>query len=76
MRFMKGVKDGSRLFGEMLSGLVNTALLTLVYLLVLTPTAILAKIVGKRFLNLDITKKSRWKNAESIKTKERYYRQF
>ena len=76
-QFLKGVKEGMKLFGENIAVLVNSILLTGVYIIGVGSTAILAKIMGKKF----ITKKGRgetyWKELNLKKRKkEEYYRQF
>ncbi len=72
--FLKGAKEGIYYFGELISTLFNTALLFIAYVFVLGPTAIIAKIVGKRFLQ---TENSGWLNIDEKETAEgSFYRQF
>lgn len=72
--FLKGFKEGMYGFGELVSVLFNTALLFVVYCFIVGPTAIIGKIVGKRFLQ---NRNSGWQNInEKELTEESFYRQF
>lgn len=76
--FLKGVKKGMSNFGHSISIIINTFLLILVYLSGVGITSIIARIVGKKFINEEISsKKSYWSNL-NLKRKpiEEYYRQF
>jgi len=71
--------EGSKLFGELISMVINSILLIFVYFIGVGLTSIFAKILGKKFLDKKIDKncKSYWKelNLETKPVKE-YYRQF
>ena len=72
--FLRGLKEGMYGFGEIISLLFNTILLFIIYCFVLGPTAIIAKVVGKRFLQ---KKNSGWQNINEKELKnESFYRQF
>lgn len=76
--FFRGFKKGNELFGDTIAALVNTFLLTIVYVLGVGLTSIFAKIVQKKFLNIREEKiQSYWKDI-NLTTKEinEYYRQF
>ncbi len=74
-----GFKAGFGKFGHNLSLIVNSLLLSVVYLLGVGSSSIIAKIFGKHFLNLKVDKKkdSYWSELD-LKNKpiEEYYRQF
>jgi len=75
---IKGFRNGIKKFGEDIAVLVNTALLTIVYIIGIGITSIFARIFRKKFLDLKIeNKESYWENL-NLKTKsiESYYRQF
>ena len=77
--FLKGIKKGQREFGESISALINLVLLSLVYLIGVGITSIIAKISKKHFLDLKIEKsrESYWEELNLSKEGiERYYRQF
>lgn len=66
-------------FGERTSALVNAILLTIVYICGVGTMSVLAKITGKKFLDLEIDKdqQSYWRETEKqTDTLYRYYRQF
>lgn len=70
--FLKEFKEGFYCFSELLSGFLNAVLLFIVYIFIVGPTAIIAKIVGKRFLE-----NPGWQNIDqSQPKKESFYRQF
>ena len=60
--FIDDLKEGQKLFGETLAIIVNSALLSLVYLVGIGLTSIIAKIFGKKFLDLNFEKKSYWED--------------
>ena len=76
MSFFKGVKKGTKDFGENISTLVNSLLLLIVYVIGVGLTAIVAKVMRKQFL--DTKKKDSYWNELNLKKKEmkEYYRQF
>lgn len=72
-----GMKAGMLFFGERTSALVNAVLLTLVYVLGVGSMNLLARIVGKKFLELDLGGTSYWVEKHEVPEKlRRYYRQF
>ena len=79
MSFVKGFKKGMNTFGQAIALLVNTILLTFVYIVGIGITAVIAKIVRKKFLTLKPSKnaKSYWSdlNLKKRPIKE-HYRQF
>jgi len=77
-QFYKGFKAGMRMFGENIVFIINTLLLTFVYLIGVGLTSILAKIMGKHFLDTKLSKKDTYWNNLKLKKKpiEEYYRQF
>jgi len=77
--FLKGLKNGQKKFGESIATVVNSILLSFVYIIGVGVTSILAKILRKRFLELrlDKSKESYWEELNLNKEKmESYYRQF
>lgn len=74
--FWTGIKKGNIIFGELITNLVNFIVLTTVYVIALIPTAIIAKLVGKHFLDHNQENGSTWKDAEKNKNNESHYRQF
>ncbi len=77
--FIKGIKEGMKAFGEQINRLVNTILLTIVYLIGVGPVAIVAKITGKKFFETRTNKEkeSYWVDLGlSKKKQEEYFRQF
>jgi len=77
--FFKGLKQGQKLFGEVIAMVVNSLLLTLVYIIGVGVTSIFAKIIGKDFLDkkLDSEAKSYWEDFNlGLRKKEEYYRQY
>jgi len=78
-RFLSGLKYGQKNFGETISIIINTLLLTVVYFLGVGLTSVFSKLVGKRFLDMKIDKKknSYWEELNLEKKEmEEYYRQF
>lgn len=77
-KFLIGIKKGFELYGETITLVINSLLLTIVYFLGVGTTSIMAKIVGKRFLDLNFNeKKSYWEEVDKVnRNKEPYYRQF
>jgi len=77
--FIKGLKEGQRGFGESIASLINSILLSLVYIFGIGMTSIIAKIFGKRFLDLKVDEKADtyWIDLNLEKKPiEEYYRQF
>ncbi|MBL7056614.1 hypothetical protein ISS07_06900 [Candidatus Woesearchaeota archaeon] len=76
--FFEGFKEGARLFGENIVLIINSILLFLVYIFGVGFTSIIAKLVGKQFLNLKISKKGSYWSDLNLKKKKikNYYKQF
>ena len=79
--FFKGLNKGIKTFSLNVALIVNSVLLTVVYVFGIGLTGIIAKIFGKRFLDIDrvnLKKKGTyWKTLDLRKgTRDEYYRQF
>ena len=78
-QFLIGCRDGTREFGHNISLIINSALLLIVYLAGVGLTSIFAKLFGKHFLDMKLSKKraSYWSDL-NLKKKpiDEYYRQF
>ncbi len=76
--FGRGIWKGQKEFGETIGSIVNTILLSVVYLIGVGLTSIVAKISKKHFLDLEREKvDSYWEELNlGKKKKEEYYRQF
>ncbi|MBW6442528.1 hypothetical protein K0A97_01950 [Patescibacteria group bacterium] len=76
-QFFNELTEGSKMFGELISEVVNLVLLSFVYFIGVGLTSIFAKISGKRFIDDKTTKESYWEelNLTTQPLKE-YYRQF
>lgn len=77
--FFTGIKKGQKLFGETISSIINSLLLSIVYLLGVGLTAFSAKIFRKHFLDLNIekTRETYWEELNlSRENMEDYHRQF
>ena len=77
-QFFKGIKKGMGEFGYNIVLIMNTALLSFVYLIGVGLTFITAKIFGKHFLGTKLSKKETYWSDLNLKKKkfEDYYRQF
>jgi hypothetical protein len=78
-KFVFGFKKGFKEFGENIGLIVNSILLSAVYFIGVGPTYLVAKIVGKKFLDTKTDKKAKtyWSTLDlDKKTIEEYYRQF
>ena len=75
--FFIGVKEGMHEFGRLIGGIINAALLFVVYVIGVGITSVIAKFTGKHFLEMRQGKKSYWTTL-NLKKKplEAYYRQF
>tara|TARA_Y100000034_G_C6746847_1_gene331740 strand:- start:416 stop:658 length:243 start_codon:yes stop_codon:yes gene_type:complete len=77
--FINGFKSGFKEFGHNISLIVNSILLSLVYIIGVGITSILAKLLNKKFLETKISKNTEtyW-NDLNLKKKDirDYYRQF
>ncbi len=77
--FFKGLKQGMILFGHTIAGIINAILLSIVYVMGVGVTSIIAKLCKKHFLELKPKKevKTYWDNLDiKTKTKQDYLRQF
>ncbi len=75
--FFKGLKEGMHLFGQNIAILVNSILLFIVYVVGVGVTSLIAKLMGKRFLEMGKKEGSYWKDLNlKKKSIEEYYRQF
>ncbi len=77
--FFEGYKEGQKSFGEHISVIINSILLTTVYFIGVGLSFIIARIFGKKFLDLSIDKekKSYWEELNlTKKEKGEYFRQF
>jgi len=75
---MLGFKKGMGNFGQNISLIINTILLSFVYIVGVGSSAIAAKLFGKRFLETRLSKKDSYWSDLNLKKKsiEKYYRQF
>jgi len=78
MSFFKGFQKGMKDFGFLLPHIINSVLLFVVYLVGVGLTSLVAKLVGKHFLELSQSNTdSYWTDLNlKKKKKEEYYRQF
>ncbi len=76
--FFKGFLEGFKKFSHAFATVVNFILLTIVYIVGVGITSLVAKLVGKKFLNLDKKRRpSYWEDKDLKKEPmENYYRQF
>jgi len=76
-QFFNGFQKGVKGFSNNISTIINFFLLSIVYLIGVGATSIIAKIFGKHFLNMKRKKCSYWHDL-NLKKKpiEEYYRQF
>lgn len=77
--FFNNLKIGQKTFGEDIAALVNSILLTFVYMIGVGSTYLVAKCFRKKFLDLkhDKNRKSYWEDLNLTKKPiEEYYRQF
>ena len=76
--FFEGFKLGFKNFGLRVAMLVNYVLLTFVYFTAVALTAIVAKLVRKRFLDLQKSdRQTHWVHHNTKRKEiEHYYRQF
>lgn len=77
--FIKGFKEGQKLFGDTIGIIVNSILLSIVYFVGVGFTSLVAKIFKKRFLDVKRSDKDKtyWSDLHlRKKNKGEYYRQF
>lgn len=78
-QFFRGYKKGMENFGSIISTIVNTIILSIVYILGIGLTSILAKIVRKKFIETKVlkNKETYWSNIDSKnKSIKEFYKQF
>lgn len=78
-KFIEGLKKGQKEFGETITTVVNSGLLTIVYFLGVGFTFIFSRFFGKHFLDskIDSNKKTYWSDLNlNKKPIGEYYRQF
>lgn len=77
-QFFEAFKKGMGNFGHIITLIINTTLLTFVYLIGVGLTFIFAKIFRKHFLEIKLSKKDSYWSDLNLKKKpiEEYYRQF
>ena len=77
-QFFKGVKRGMKEFGNGIAIIINSILLTIVYFIGVGVTSLIAKALGKHFLETKMSKKGSYWHDLNLKKKpvEEYYRQF
>ena len=76
-QFFRGFKKGMADFGYNIALIINTVLLTIVYLLGVGLTSIFAKALRKHFLEMKLSNDSYWSDLNlKKKSMEGYYRQF
>lgn len=69
--------EGSKMFGELISAIINLLLLSFVYFVGVGLTSIVAKVSGKRFIDDRTAKDSYWEELNlTTRPLNEYYRQF
>jgi len=69
--------EGSKMFGELISAIVNLLLLSIVYFIGVGLTSIFAMVFGKKFIDDKATKDSYWEELNlTTQSFKEYYRQF
>ena len=77
--FFVGFKDGFLDFGHSIGAIINSLLLSIVYIIGVGLTSVFAKVFKKHFLDLKIDKKKKsyWNDLDLKEKKiEKYYRTF
>jgi hypothetical protein len=77
--FLKGFKEGSESFVSNIKVIINSILLSVVYILGIGITSIFAKIFGKHFLDMKLSGRGEtyWSELNLKKRQEdEYYKQF
>ena len=74
----KEIKKVFKEFVEIINGIINFILLTPTYIIGIGFTSIFAKLVGKHFLDMKLSKEKTYWSKLDLKKKpiEKYYRQF
>ncbi|MFH2020845.1 MAG: hypothetical protein ABIJ34_05495 [archaeon] len=73
--FLKGIKKGFTGFGENLAAIINSLLLTAVYLIGIGLPSIFGKLICKKFLQME-KKDSYWQPVQISEKTENHYKQF
>ena len=76
---ISGFKEGQKAFIETIAVIINSILLSLVYILGVGITSIIGKLFKKNFLDMKVDKKAQsyWNDFDLKKKKvDEYYRQF
>jgi hypothetical protein len=69
--------EGSKMFGELISAIINLLLLSIVYFIGVGLTSIFAIVFGKRFIDDKTIKDSYWEELNlTTQSFKEYYRQF
>ena len=69
--------EGSKMFGELISAIINLLLLSIVYFIGIGLTSIFAMVFGKKFIDDKATKDSYWEELNlTTQSFKEYYRQF
>ena len=69
--------EGSKMFGELISAIINLLLLSFVYFIGVGLTSIFTKILGKKFIDVKTVKDSYWAELNlTTQSFKEYYRQF
>lgn len=74
--FLSGFVDGFKSFSHFLAGIVNFILLLVVYILGVGIVSVIAKAIGKKFLELRPNRGTNWTERNDSANKDDYYRQF
>lgn len=76
--FFKGFKAGFQSFGNNIASAINFVALMIVYIFGVGITSVVAKLTGKKFLDIGIKNVPTYYITKSIKKEkiENYYRQF
>lgn len=75
--FFSGAKEGAGQFASLLTDCVNLVLLFVVYFFGVGAVSVIAKLAGKRFLDLGGGgKSSHWTEAAETRAEDYFYRQF
>ena len=76
-KFFKAIKKGIANFGDHISVIVNSMLLTIVYIMGVGMTSLFAKLTKKHFLEVKLSHESYWSDLNiNKKPLKEYYRQF
>ena len=77
-QFFKGFKKGMDDFGHLITILINSIILSIVYLIGVGITSMFSKLFQKHFFEKEFSKKNTYWEDLNLKTKkfEEYYRRF